>query len=71
MIANAKIHEINTLTRSCIVTLYDCEGDLIFDHVNIGLELNPDGTINTQAMEDKLKNHVHVTQEHKHNPTIL
>ena len=70
MIANTIIHEINTSERSCIITLYDTEGDLIYDHVNIGLVLNPDGTANTQSIETQIKKHVSINQELKHNPRI-
>ena len=57
MAANTTIHEINTFSKVCIVTLYD--GDvLIIDRKNIGLELNPDGTANTQSVIQKIKNHV-------------
>ena len=70
MKANTTIHTVNTYNRSCIITLYDCEGDLVFDHVNIGIELNTDGTANGKIMESKIKEHVFLFQENKHNPKL-
>ena len=70
MKANTTIHEMNIASGTCVVTLYDCEGDLICDHLNIGLEMNADDTINTQAIESKIKKRVLVYQAYKHNPKI-
>jgi hypothetical protein len=70
MKSNTTIHEIDISQQSCIITLYDCDGNLIFDHINIGIELNPDGTINNQAIEQKIKKHVLVFQGLNNNPEI-
>ena len=57
MAISTTIHKINTEDTSCIVTVYD-DGKLIIDRSNIGLELNPDGTANTQWISERLKNYV-------------
>ena len=46
MTFSANIHSMDTNNKTCVVTIKD--GDtFIVDNVNIGLELNSDGTANT------------------------
>ena len=63
MAANTIIHEINTFKHTCIVTLYD-DDKLIIDRKNIGLDLNPDGTANTQNIIQRIKEHVFGSRLH-------
>ena len=69
MAVNTTIHKIDTDKRSCIVTVYD-EDILIIDRKNIGLDLNPDGTANTQSIIQKLKDYVFNTRLHNLEKTL-
>ena len=64
MAANTIIHKIDTVHKTCIVTLID-DGKTLLNGVNIGLELNPDGTANTQFIKDRLRGYVFVHRLHK------
>lgn len=57
MAISTTIHKINTIDSSCIVTVYD-DGKLIIDRKNIGIEVNPDGTANTQSVVERLRRFV-------------
>ena len=54
MSISLKIHSIDTASRACIVTIKD-DNYVIVDKKNIGLELNPDGTANTDHIVYKTK----------------
>ena len=54
---SANIHHTNTDNKTCVVSIYDGV-DLIVQNVNIGLELNPDGTANTQWIKANIKSMV-------------
>jgi hypothetical protein len=57
MTFSANIHSMNTNDKTCIVTIKD--GDtFIVDYVNIGLELNSDGTANTLWVKDNIRTRI-------------
>lgn len=53
----ANVHSINTHTKNCIVTVFDGD-DVVLNHINIGLELNEDGTANTTWIRENIKTRV-------------
>ena len=69
MAANTIIHKIDTVHKECIVTLVD-DGKTLLNAVNIGLELNPDGTANTQFIKDRLRSCVFAHRLHKLNDAL-
>ena len=69
MTTNTIIHKIDTFHKTCIVTLVD-GGKTLLNGVNIGLELNSDGTANTQFIKDKLRQYVFAHRLHKLNDAL-
>lgn len=57
MPTSANIHSVNTETKTCIVTIRDGD-DLVVDNSNIGLELNSDGSANTEWIYSKVSSYI-------------
>ncbi|HIB85249.1 MAG TPA: hypothetical protein EYO59_11830 [Chromatiaceae bacterium] len=53
----ANVHNIDTETQSCVITIKDGD-ELVLERKNIGLELNPDGTANTAWIKDKISSRI-------------
>ena len=64
---------MNTDNGSCVIRVYDdpeisslaLEDNLIIDRVNIGLELNPDGSANTTWIKERVKDKVFYNRNYK------
>ena len=56
----ANVHSIDTRHQQCIVTIKNEEGVVSLDTVNIGLELNPDGTANNVWINEKIKDYLNM-----------
>ena len=52
----ANIHSIGIERKMCVVTIMD-GSEYIINKKNIGLELNPDGTANTEWIKAEIKMH--------------
>lgn len=54
MTISIKIHSMNIEKKNCVVTVKD-NGAPVLENTNIGLELNPDGTANTDYIIHRAK----------------
>jgi glycosylphosphatidylinositol transamidase (GPIT) subunit GPI8 len=57
MTISANIQFTDTATQICIITIKD-GNDIVCDSVNIGLNLNPDETIDTEDLNCRIKKQV-------------
>jgi len=55
MSISIKIHDMNLIKKQCVVTIKDNGVPIMDGKFNIGLELNPDGTANTDYIKERAK----------------
>lgn len=54
MAANTIIHRVDTERSECIVSIYD-DGVLIFDRINIGVDLSADTSIFVDRVSEMIR----------------